>query len=122
MAIAVRSIRKALMFVALVASSAAAQPQNPAPLRSLEDAIETSTDAVVLPSTTSGSVTLRDCRPPCSMNSLQLTDQTRFFVGGSQVTYADFNAYVLRTGAQFLMVFHKPGEAIATRLMVFGQL
>ncbi len=116
--------RNALIVAAVLMAAVTthAQTQRPAPLRSLEVAIETSTQDVSLPSSTSGVLTLRKCQAPCSNDSLQFTSESRFFVGGTQVSYQDFRAYIAQSGSQFLMVFHKPNEPIITRMLVFGQL
>jgi hypothetical protein len=86
-----------------------------------ESAIETMTDAVVLPSSNAGSVTFNDCEAPCVFRSVQLNEQSTYFIGPAQVTLKQFSDYVLREPAQFLMVFHEPDQPIVTRLMVFGQ-
>lgn len=108
--------------LALTCLAAHAQTVRPAPLRSLEEAIETSTAAVSLPSSNTGTLSFRECPAPCTEKSLELTAQTRFVVGSQQVSFQDFKAYVASKDDQFLMVFHKPGERTVTRLMVFGQL
>lgn len=115
----IHALRTGLVLLGLAISQAhAVEPA----LRSLEDAIESSTDAVVLPAAQSGTLTLRNCAVPCAMKSLRLSEDSRFFVGSSQVSLAEFNAYVGRTQSQFLMIFHEPGKPTITRLMVFGQL
>jgi hypothetical protein len=91
-------------------------------LQSLEDAIETNTAEVFLPSSTGGSITRRDCGQACAFSTLQLTDESTFFVGGSKVTLAEFKSFIAKTGPQFLMIFHKPGQPVVTRLIVFGRL
>jgi hypothetical protein len=93
-----------------------------APTRSLEDAIETSTDAVLMPSSVPGTLTFRGCREPCRLRSLEVTAESKFFVGATQVTLADFSAYVQRTGEQFLMVFRKPDGTAVTRMLVYGTM
>jgi hypothetical protein len=116
-----RAAAIALLATASVMPQVQAQNE-PAPLRSLEDAIESSTDAVILPASQPGTLTFRDCADPCKLRALEVNAQSRFFVGSSQVTLAEFNAYVRRTGPQFLMVFHQPDRTNVTRLMVYGQM
>jgi hypothetical protein len=99
-----------------------AQQTDPAPLRALEDAIESSTDAVMLPTSQPGTLTFRNCAEPCKLRSLELTSESKLLVGSTEVTLAEFNAFVQRTGPQFLMVFREPHGTRVTRLMVFGQL
>lgn len=106
----------AVVSVMLHAGAAHAQ------LTSLEDAIESSTDAVILPASDAGALTLKNCEPPCAMRSIQLVEASRFFVGSTQVTYQQFSDYVHSNGPRFLMVFHQPDRPIVTRLMVSGHL
>lgn len=118
-------IPRAAAIVLLASSFAVPQVQaqvQPAPLKSLEDAIESSTEVVVLPTSQPGTLTFRDCAEPCKLRTLDVTAQSTFFVGASQVTLAEFNAYIRRTGPQFLMVFRQPDRKNVTRLMVYGQL
>lgn len=116
-----RAAAIALLATACVVPQVQAQ-NRPAPLRSLEDAIESSTDAVILPTSQPGTLTFRNCADPCPLRALEVNAQSTFFVGGTQVTLVDFNAYVRRTGPQFLMVFRQPDRTNVTRLMVYGQL
>lgn len=121
----VAGIPRAAAVVLLASASAVPQvlaQTEPAPMRSLEDAIESNTDAVLLPTSVPGTLTFRDCAEPCALRSLQVDAQSAFFVGGTQVTLAEFTAYVRSTGAQFLMVFRQPDGPNVTRLMVYGQI
>lgn len=111
----------ALLATAFAAPQALAQAR-PAPVKLLEDAIETSTDAVILPSSQPGRLSFRNCGEPCNMRALELTSESKIFVGGTEVSIADFNAYVRRTGPQFLMVFVQPNRTAITRLMVYGRM
>lgn len=112
----------ALLATACAVTPVLAQQKDPAPLRSLEDAIESSTDAILMPTGQPGTLTFRNCREPCKLRSLEVTAESKFLVGATEVTLADFNAYVQRTGPQFLMVFREPDQTRVIRLQVFGQL
>jgi hypothetical protein len=90
--------------------------------RSLEDAIETNTEAVLLPTSVPGTLTFRSCSEPCKLRSLEVNAASQFFVGGTRVTLADFTAYVRRTGEQFLMVFREPDGTAVTRMKVYGSI
>jgi formylglycine-generating enzyme required for sulfatase activity len=92
----------------------------PVPLRSLEDAIESSTDAVLLPTSQPGTLTFRNCAEPCAMRALEVTAQSAFYIGDTPVTLAEFNAYVRRGGPKILTVFRQPGRTNVTRLVVIG--
>ena len=114
-------VRATVLLVAL-AGSAVAQTVPPAPLRSLEEAIETSTDAVLLPLSVPGTLTFKNCTAPCAIQSLEVSAATQFMVGATAVSVAEFRSYVEQTGEQFLMVFHKPGERSVTRVVAFGRI
>jgi hypothetical protein len=116
-----RAAAIALLASAFVVPQVWAQGQ-PAKLQSLEDAIESSTDAVLLPTSVPGTLTFRNCAEPCKLRALEVNAQSRFFVGPSQVTFAEFSAYVRRTGPQFLMVFRRPDQSAVVRLQVYGQM
>jgi hypothetical protein len=116
-----RAAAIALLATAFAVPQVQAQKQ-PAPLRSLEDAIESSTDAVMLPTSQPGTLTFRNCADPCTLRSLEVNAESTFFVGPTKVTLAEFNAYVRSTGPQFLMVFRQPDRTNVTRLMVYGQM
>jgi hypothetical protein len=112
--------------VIAVLASAFAVPQlqaaeYPAPLRALEDAIESSTEAVLLPVSVPGTLSFRDCVEPCKLRSLEVSAEAAFFVGDTPVSLADFNAYLRNAGPQFLMVFRKAGQNSVTRIHVPGQ-
>lgn len=94
----------------------------PAPLRSLEDVIESSTDDVLLPASQPGTLTFRNCAEPCKLRALQVSAQSAFFVGDTQVSLAEFNAYVRGAGSRSLMVFRQPDQATASRIRVAGQM
>ncbi|HEY8537474.1 MAG TPA: hypothetical protein VIL28_01330 [Steroidobacteraceae bacterium] len=98
-----------------VAAHASAQ------VRLIENAIEVSTDEILLPGSVPGRLTFRECKPPCRNKTLDVNAQTQFLVGGTKVSLAEFKQYISRTGSQFLMVFHEPGGSV-TRLIVFGEL
>lgn len=116
----VSAIAIALLGTAFAISQVHAQ-SGPAPTRALEDAIETSTDAVLLPTSQPGKLTFRNCAPPCKVPSLEVDAQSAFFVGSKRVTLVEFAAYVRSTGPQSLTVFHQPGRMTVTRVTAMGQ-
>lgn len=111
----------ALLATTCVMPQIQAQTTEPAKLRALEDAIESNTDAVLMPTSLPGTLTFRNCTAPCQLQSLEVNAQSQFWVSDTQVTLAEFNAFVRRTGPQFMMVFRKPDGPAVTRLMVYGQ-
>lgn len=117
-----RAAALVLLAIACAVPQARAQSVKPAPTKLLEHAVETYTDAVMLPSGQPGNLTFRNCAEPCKLRSLEVNAQSTFFVGKSSVTLAEFNDYIGRTGQQFLMVFYKANQPTVTRLVVYGQL
>lgn len=115
-----RAAALALLGTGFALPQARAQ-DNPAALRSLEDAIESSTDDILLPTSQTGTLTFRNCAEPCAVRSLEVNAQSAFFVGATRVTLAEFSAYVRRTGSQSLTVFHQPGRMTVTRVIAVGQ-
>lgn len=111
-----------LLATACAVPQVRAQSTKPAPTILLENSIETYTDAVMLPTGQPGNLTFRNCAEPCKLRSLEVNGESKFFVGRSSVTLAEFNAYIRSTGQQFLMVFHKADRPTVTRLMVYGKL
>ena len=114
-----RAAAVALLATAFTMPQVQAQ-EYPAPLRALEDAIESSTDAVLLPTSQPGTLSFRNCAEPCALRSLEVTAQSTFFIGDTAVTLAEFNAYVRRGGPKMLTVFRQPGRTSVTRLVVLG--
>lgn len=120
--IAPRALAIALLASASAVPQVQAQTKTPAPLRALEDAVEATTETVLLPTSQPGTLTFRDCAEPCKLRSVEVTSQSTFFVGRSQVTFAEFIAHLRRTGPQSLKVFRQPDRNSVTRLVVTGQL
>lgn len=112
----------AVAAIVLLAVTQVQAQEYPAPLRALEDAIESSTDALMLPTSQPGTLTFRSCTEPCKLRTLDVTAQSAFFVGSTAVTLAQFNDFLRRSGSpQFLMVFRQPGQTNVTRLVVAGR-
>lgn len=113
----------AVMASAFAVPQARAQDIPPfVPTKATEDAVETSTDQVLLPTGLPGSITFRDCAEPCALRSLGVSAQTSFFVGPTQVTLADFTAFLRISGSKPLTVFRQPKGTDATRIVVIGQI
>lgn len=111
-----RSIAIALAAAAFYSAPIQAQ------VKPIEAAIETSTDAVLLPASDAGTIVFEQCEPPCAMRSVKLVDTSTYYVGGHQVSYREFAEFVRTSEPQFLMIFHEPGKPLVTRLVVYGQL
>lgn len=92
----------------------------PVPTRALEDAVETSTESVLLPTSVPGTITFRDCAAPCKLPSLNVTTESKFFVGRTQVALADFNAFLRTGGSRPITVLRKVNGTDVTRVVVIG--
>lgn len=113
----------ALLTSAFAAPQARAQTIPPfPPTKAMEGTVETSTEDVLLPTSTPGTITFRNCAEPCSLRTLSVTGQSLFFVGSTQVALADFNAFLRGGGLKPLTVFHEINGTNVTRVVVIGQL
>ncbi|GEM_PF-6447612 len=116
------AVKKSLWLAPFACLALLLAVQAPGQVRALEEAIETSTDAVLLPNSVPGRLTLKECKRPCRSNTLDLNEQTQFLIGATNVSLKEFNEYISRTGSQFLMVFYEPSGRSITRLIVFGEI
>lgn len=97
-----------LAFAAATAAGAAPQ------LATIEECLETGTDAVSLPGTASGSLSTNPCRG-CPTLRLRFDGRTRYFVGKEQVTYAKLREAAAK-GDLRLDLFYEPKSRNLTRL------
>lgn len=84
-------------------------------MRSLEDALETSSDSVTFPATEAGGLYFSDCQT-CNQSALQLSASTRFFVNEQQVTFADFKSALAKHGNHYMTVLYTPADHQVTRV------
>jgi hypothetical protein len=113
------TIRNRLL--ALLAASAlsvmtVAQADNPNKIVSIDYGIETSSDTILMPSSGLGTVVLT-CTG-CTARSYQLTNQTAYFIGEKQATFATFGAYLKTSGVRSAVLFVKPDGKAVTRIRV----
>lgn len=107
---------------ALILPQARAQSIPPfPPTKALEDVVESSTEDALLPTNAPGTITFRNCTEPCAVRSLIVTGQSRFFVGPTQVTLADFNEFLRGAGSRPLTVFRELNGTNVLRVVVIGQ-
>ncbi len=85
---------------------------------SVDYGIETSTDTMLMPSTSLGSVVLT-CKT-CTPKTFPLTNQTTFFIGDKPATFAAFGAFLRTAGARSAVVFVKPDGKAVTRIRVLA--
>lgn len=83
--------------------------------------IEATTDGVLLPSGDTGKVLFKSC-PACPQSKLEIGRQTEFFVGTDAVDFATLKRFVSSGGPYFMMLYHKPGESVFSRIVVAARL
>ena len=107
-----------LPFLVGVTLAAASLPAAAA-LKVIEQAIETSTFAISLPDSGSGSVAVKACAQ-CKPMLLRFTPRSRFLVSGAQVPYSEFVALARGSGEQGLDIFYDRKTGTITRLRMNG--
>lgn len=107
-----------VLAIALVASTAPAWSQ--ATLVSLEDGIEASTAAVSLPESVPTRWSFRTC-PSCTLLTLDVDEQSEFFVGRQAVPLAVMRKYAAR-GAANLDIYSDPRTKRVTRVILRTEL
>ena len=90
-----------------------------AALHIVEQAIETSTLSISLPDDVTGSIAVTACGG-CKPLLLRLSPDSRYFVGKSPVTYAEFLSLTRGTAARQLNIFYDGKGRTITRLVVAG--
>lgn len=98
---------------ALAAGVVAAEPQPRPRLGTIEECIESGTDAVSLPGVAGGTLSASQCAG-CPTLRLRFDAKTRYFIGKQPVTYAQFREAA--KGDLQLDVFYHPKTRILTRL------
>jgi hypothetical protein len=88
--------------------------------RSLERAMETMTDLVVLPGRQPGSLHARACAQ-CPSVSMQVPQTARFYVGEDDVTFTQLREFV-RGKRENMTLFYDLKVNVVTRIVVFGEL
>jgi hypothetical protein len=94
----------------LAAAAASAQ----APLRTVEECLETGTDLVALPGAAGGTLSATGCRG-CETLRLKFDQRTRYFIGKELVPYARLREAASK-GTVRLYVFYRPNDKTLTRL------
>ncbi|HKE44534.1 MAG TPA: hypothetical protein VKB41_08350 [Steroidobacteraceae bacterium] len=105
----------ALALTALLAAGTAA-----ATLRVVELGIETSTLSVSLPDDISGSIAVTSCTT-CKPMVLRLSPASRYFIGKSEVTYAEIRSLSRGGASRQLNIYYQVKGREITRLVVAGQ-
>ncbi len=82
--------------------------------------IETTSQQLVLPSSDTGGLVISQCSG-CKPVSLNVTPQTKYFVGRDAVSLKDLANFV-RGQSKFVMVFANLKQPTVDRIVVSGQL
>jgi hypothetical protein len=109
----IRSNLLVLLAAAAIFASVAVRAESS--VVSIEHGIEASTDTLLMPSSTSGSVTLT-CAT-CNAKSWRLTNQTKLLIGERAVTLQEFTSYIQGTKYN-ATIFVAVGEPVVTRIRV----
>jgi hypothetical protein len=104
------SILTALLLAALLPLAASA-----APPRVLEDGREVAPSMLTLPSTPDGIVAIQGCSA-CKRFSLRIARNAQFFVGRTEVTFADLQRYLRSYPETSVLVVSPIGQTIVTRI------
>jgi hypothetical protein len=103
----------AVIWLAVVMSAAAAP-------RSLERAMETSTDAVALPKSAPASIDARGCLQ-CPAVRMEIPATARFFVGKDQVTLGELSDYA-RGKSYDMVILYELNANVVRRIVISGVL
>jgi hypothetical protein len=102
--------------MALMGAAVGAQAQHP-PAIPLEGSVETTTDAVILPSSLLGRVTVRNCEG-CESPTLQLDAHTVLELNGRTVSLAEFARYAQASTGKSLTIHYRLSNRIVSRITV----
>jgi hypothetical protein len=108
-----RSAGLALAAALLTAFAATAQ----APMRVLENVLESSTDFVNLPASPGGTINARECSD-CPAYRLKFDGSTQYFLGKEPVPYAKLRKAAADAGQARIYVYFTPETRVLTRLRV----
>jgi hypothetical protein len=107
-------LRRAGWIVTAIGVLATAAAGAQAPLRTVEECLETGTDLVALPGAAGGTLSATGCRG-CQTLRLKFDGRTRYFIGKELVPYARLREAAGK-GALRLYVFYRPNDKTLTRL------
>jgi hypothetical protein len=108
----------ALLLVAgLLANAFAADESDTPRTYSSERPIETTTVGLPLPRVAPGSMTLSPCEDSCPSVTVDITPESRFFIGRKAVSFADLRALAISSSANAVVVYDVKTNAV-TRIVV----
>ncbi len=112
------SISSRVLVAALILSFCAAHVQAAPRLLAVEEALESDTETLILPSTDTGTVLRRGC-DQCNVNPPRLTSNTRFFLGEKNISFADMQKLLSRSKQpRALLIFHRLSDRTITRFVI----
>ena len=97
----------------------AVQAQLP-PATPIEGSVETTTDAVILPETLQGRVTVRNCES-CESSTLQLDGHTQLNLAGRLVSLREMASYLHRVSGGSLTINYRLNDHIVSLISVVVQ-
>jgi hypothetical protein len=103
----------ALLVAGGIGTLAAALP----PGTVLESSVETTTDAVIFPSSLQGRLQVRGCEG-CAHSVVQTDEHTQFIVAGETVSLHDMAQYALRNPGHALTIHYLLKSTVATLVTV----
>ena len=113
------SIFKSLMaaaIAALAATGGAVRAQLP-PVTVIEGSVETTTDAVIFPSSLDGRVQVRGCEG-CEHPNLQLDKGTQCILAGHTVSLREMAAFARQTSSRPLTISYRLRDLVVSRIAV----
>lgn len=109
-------ILMALAIVGVACAGGSVRAQLP-PAIEIEGSVETTTDAVIFPSSVDGRVTVRGCEG-CQHSTLQLDKDTRCILAGQTVSLKDMAAYAHQASARPLTISYRLSDLVVSRIAV----
>lgn len=110
-----RPLMLSLLLAALLPATASAQ-SSPAPLRALEQAIETHSGALLLPGSTPGTVAVTPCTG-CRPLGLFAGASTTWMLGERAVSYEELRRALQSNSRLPVVVFYRSKDLALTRLV-----
>lgn len=103
-------------FVFVFALTAVWMTTHAAELPPVDEAVEAMTNSVSIPSAL-GRITVRSC-PQCAEHYLNLTSQSKFFVGQQEVAFDDLKKAMNTPAPQFIAVYYREADDSVTRVIL----
>jgi hypothetical protein len=109
-----------LFLTTLALAVAGAVPAQMPPATPIEGSVETTTDAVILPDTLQGRVTVRNCES-CESSTLQLDGHTQLNLAGRQVSLHEMASYLHKVSGRSLTIHYRLSDHVVSLISVVVQ-